>query len=534
MKAFLLIWLIFFCAISSVFTQKLETPRPLNKETKLYHDIAVYADNASLKEQFTALFLKKMGSKRSDINIANDIEAIPDIVFILEKPSDLIISQALKNKILPVIIDLSSEKIQTTDYPVIHAASYSAAARKAADFIKNLYYQGMRPRYSVIFENGKDGYHTYRIPSVLTISNGNIIAITEARANGVSDCAENDIVIKISEDEGKTWSPLILVAESGQASLNNPVGIYISEQNRMMIMYQEYPPKLNEGSANAGLEGNITRTYISISDDGGRTWQPKKDITQQVKLPDVTGYATGPGIGIRVTTGPDKGRIIVPLNASGGKDGWFNYLVYSDDQGNTWSILPGHSSYGTNESQIIQVSDTEFFINARCHRFPGDDVKNPSGWNPWNFDKVTRFRGMIPLTIQGTQAQWGVTKVREDMPDPLCQGAIFRYSGLEGCEKSRVLFSNPASQLTAPVTGRRYTNTPPARINGTVAISYDDAKTWSDSKRIYGNRFTEFQYSVLTNLGNGKIGCIFETFPEIRFAVFDIKWLTSGKDKGKD
>lgn len=533
MRQFSLTWLLFFCIVSTVFAQKLETTRPLNKETKLYHDIAVYAYNASLKEQFTKEFLKKMGTKQSDINITNDISAVPDVIFIFGEPGELL-SQARKNATLPVIINLSSEEIQSTDYPVIQAANSKAAAGKAANFIKKLYYQGMRPRNSVIFENGKDGHHTYRIPSVLTLPNGNIIAITEARSNGVSDCAENDIVLKISEDEGKTWGSLITAAESGQSSLNNPVGVYISERNRVIIMYQEYPPKLNEGSASSGFDGNITRTYISVSDDGGKTWQPKRDITKQAKQPDATGYASGPGIGIRVMAGQDKGRIIIPLNASGGKDGWFNYLVYSDDLGDSWNILPGHSSYGTNESQIIQVSDTEFLINARCHRFPGDDIKAPAGWNPWNFDKVTRFRGMIPLTIQGTQTQWGVTKVRTDMPNPLCQGAIFRYSGLKTGEKSRVLFSNPASQLTAPMDGRRYTNTPPARINGTVAISYDDATTWSDSKRIYGNRFTEFQYSVLTNLGNGKIGCMFEAHPEIRFAVFDIEWLTSGKDKGKN
>ncbi|MEG0162493.1 MAG: hypothetical protein RR652_01020 [Mucinivorans sp.] len=48
-------------------------------------------------------------------------------------------------------------------------------------------------------------------------------------------------------------------------------------------------------------------------------------------------------------------------------------------------------------------------------------------------------------------------------------------------------------------------------------------------KRIYGDRFTESQYSVLVDLGEGKVGCIFEANENIKFAVFDLCWLTGGE-----
>lgn len=531
MKHLLPIILLVFM-VNLVFAEELKIPRPLDKDGKLTHGIAVCTVNKAIQTEFTNLFLKKLGDKRNDINIVSDLNAFPDLAFLFEANEEEIL-QARQNGIFPVIVHLSSPKNGKTSVPVIQAADCKGAAAKAAAFVEKMYYQGMRPQNSVVFRNETEGHLHYRIPSVLTLPNGNIIAITEAREDS-KDCAENDIVLKISKDQGKSWGPMITVAESGQASLNNPTSVYIEEQNRIIILYQEYPPKLDEGKASAGLEGgSITRTYVSVSDDGGETWQPRRDITREVKLPNATGYASGPGIGIRVASGPDKGRIIIPLNASGGKDGWFNYLVYSDDKGETWHQLPGRSSYGTNESQIVQVSDTGFLINARCHRFPGNETIAPAGWNPWNFGKVTRFRGMIPVGINGTHAQWNATQTREDMPDPLCQGTILRYSGLKPGEKSRILFANPASRLTEPRTDRRYESTPPARINGTVRISYDETDSWSYAKRIYGNRFTEYQYSVLTNLGGGKIGCLFEVFPEIRFAVFDMAWLTSGEDKGK-
>lgn len=532
MKYFLSIVLLFL-TLSLVLAEELKTTRPLNKNGKLIHDIAVCASDKAIQTEFTNLFLKKMGSKRNDISIVGGLEAFPDLAFILDG-NEQDVQQARQNGVFPVVIRFSSGKNEATDIPVIEAADCKTAATKAAAFVEKMYYQGMRPQNSVVFQNETEGHLHYRIPSVLTLPNGNIIAITETR-EGPADCAENDIVLKISKDQGKSWGAMITVAEAGQASLNNPTAVYVEELNRIVLLYQEYPPKSNEGKASAGLEGeHITRTYISVSDDGGETWQPGRDITQEVKRPLSTGYATGPGIGIRVASGSNKGRIIIPLNASGGKDGWFNYLVYSDDRGETWHQLPGHSSYGTNESQIVQISDTGFLINARCHRFPGDEIMAPAGWNPWNFGKVTRFRGMIPVTINGSHAQWDATQIREDMPDPLCQGTIFRYSGLKPDERSRILFANPASQLTEPRTDRRYESTPPARINGTVRVSYDETNSWKHAKRIYGNRFTEYQYSVLTNLGGGKIGCLFEVFPQIRFAVFDMEWLTSGEDNGKN
>lgn len=515
------------------YAQQLYAPLPTDKEEKLMHSIAVNAPDNAIEKQFVGDLRRELGDKSADILVMKGLDEYPDLLFLFEQDQAQI-EQAINSFVTPILIRLTGNTANAPEGCLeIKAGTYEEAATKAASLIKKIYYQGMRPTYSSIFENGKEGYNIYRIPSIVTLPNGHIVAFAETRATETSDCAENDIVAKISTDGGKSWGKLIQVAISGTSSLNNPTAVYIAEKKSILLMFQEYPPKQHEGSTQTGVEGDgICRIYTVWSDDGGTTWSPKKDITRQAKIPAVTGFAFGPGIAIRVVSGPDKGRILVPVNASGGKDGWFNYLTYSDDLGENWGILPGQSSYGTNESQVIQVSDTEFCFNARCHRFPGDELKAPEGWSPWNFSKVTRYRAMIPVGIKGTEVNWKATQIRTDMPDPLCQGAIFRYSGLVDGEKSRVLFSNPASQLTVPREGRTYQTTPPMRMNGTVRISYDDGQTWAYSKRIYGNRYTEYQYSVLTNLGNGKVGCIFEAFPEVRFAVFDMEWLTSGEDKG--
>ena len=516
---------------TTMTAQQKMPPLPANKDTHLVHQIALISKDKSLGLHIDSLVQQQIDKNLWSIQLTHDVKTYPDVVILLDGDSTILEREECRYSHLVQILFPESKSLDVMQ--TIKVKDTEDAAKHIAKYIKKTFYSGMRPLYSTVFKAGKEGYTSYRIPSVVALPNGRILAIAEGRNAGKTDCAENDIVMKYTDNEGETWSPLIRIAESGAASLNNPTSVYVEELNRILLLFQEYPPKMNEGSTRPGLKGkNITRTYITHSDDNGLTWSKKKDITSEVKQPEATGYAMGPGAGIRVTAGPDKGRILIPVNVSGGKNGWYNYLVASDDLGKSWHILPQQSDYGTNESQVVQLGETSFAINARCHRFEGIEVDQPYNWNPWNFSKVTRYRAMIPVNISGEKMLWYETQVRQDMPDPLCQGCIYRYSGLNGDDRSRLLFSNPASQLSYAV-GKKFSRTPPMRMNGTVRVSYDNGKTWFHSKRIYGNRFTEFQYSVLARTASNHIVCLFEAEPTIKMAVFDIKWLTSGEDRGK-
>lgn len=513
-----------------LYAQHQSPPRKPNHNDKLMFEVAVTGTDTLLRNDIIRRVQQNIDQNQWDIRLTSEVKTYPDAVFALREDSAYLqkdecrYSQKLQLRYAKDRIISGTQSLKIKDG--------EDAAQKISKFIKKTYYSGLRPTYSTVFENGKDGYATYRIPSLIALPSGRIIAIAEGRGVGRTDCAENDIVMKYSDDEGQTWSKLSVIAESGKSSLNNPTSVYVEERNRIIVVFQEYPPRMNESLTQPGFKGkNITRTYLTYSDDNGLTWSKKENVTTQFKQFEAKGYATGPGIGIRVTAGPDKGRILIPANVSSGKKGWYNYLVASDDLGKTWHILPEGSEYGTNESQVVQISETDFLINARCHRYEGADLEEPQGWTPWNFAEVTRYRADIPVNISGKDVMWYTTKIRKDMPDPLCQGAIYRFSGLQGKERSRLLFVNAASQLSY-ATAAKYRRTPPMRMNGTVRISYDNGATWKYTKRIYGDRFTEFQYSVLTRLSSSRIGCFFEASPKMRFALFDLNWLTSGEDKG--
>jgi len=57
-----------------------------------------------------------------------------------------------------------------------------------------------------IFSGGEDGYHTYRIPSLLVTKSGTLLAFCEGRRNSRQDWGDIDIVVKRSGDGGQTWS----------------------------------------------------------------------------------------------------------------------------------------------------------------------------------------------------------------------------------------------------------------------------------------------------------------------------------------
>ena len=520
------------CLISvqiGAFAQENWTKRIVNKDAKLQHHALFYSADTSLVKTCVELFTAEATKRKLAFTLYNAIDESPDVVFILDNYADAY-KQTVAANAVPVFVKYNNDVPNVSGATILEASSVKQIVRKSIQMMEDFYYSGDRPRNTTVFKCGDNGYVSYRIPTAMTLPNGRILAFCETRDSFKHDCVQNDIVMKSSDDNGRTWSKLKVIADAQDASLNNPTPIYVEENNEIIVVFQKYPPKQNEGITAVGVDGDVTKIQIVRSRDNGETWGEKEDITKLVKLPKVTSQASGPGFGIRVVAGDNKGRILIPFNAVGGVDGWYNYLVYSDDLGQTWGILDGRSQYGTNESQVVQISANEFMVNARCHRFEGDDYNAPKNWNPWNFGEVTRARGEIRLTIDGVKSTWKPTKVRYDMPDPLCQGSILRYSGLKDDEKSILLFTNPASNLTDRKTTRAYSATPPIRMNGSIAVSYDDGQTWPIRKRFYGNRYTEYQYSVPVCMSDNKVGIVFEAGEEIKFAVLDMNWLEADLD----
>jgi sialidase-1 len=344
-----------------------------------------------------------------------------------------------------------------------------------------------------VFINGQDGYPAFRIPSLIVTKRGLVLAFAEGRAS-LRDHAENDIVLKRSADEGKTWGPLQFVHEDGANSLGNPTAVVIRETGRVLLMSQRYAAGFDEHKAEPGLDGpRICRTFTQHSDDDGATWSKPVEVTVQVKRPvEVTSTATGPGIGIQLARGRHAGRILMPFN-QGPYGKWKVYGVMSDDGGKSWrygETAPEGAGGHANEVQFVELGDGSVMLNAR----------NQGGGEK---------RRKISISRDGGET-WSTTRHDATLIEPVCQASILRHPGNGDPMKDAFLFSNPATQ-----TGR---------TNGTIRLSRDEGKTWPVSRVLYPGGFA---YSCLASLPDSSVGCLFERdgTKRISFARFTVGWI---------
>ena len=327
---------------------------------------------------------------------------------------------------------------------------------------------GPRPdRGTPVFTSGRDGYHSFRIPSLIVSKQGTLLAFCEGRKNSRSDTGDIDLVLRRSTDGGATWRPLQVVWDDGPNTCGNPCPVVERGSGAIVLLLTHNLGKDPQRKIVAGTSEGSRTVWITRSEDDGATWSKPVEITKDVKKPEWTWYATGPGVGIQTKSG----RLVVPCDHStAGQDREWSHVITSDDAGKTWK-LGGRVDGSFGESQVAERADGSLLINMRNHRSPH------------------RERGVAVSTDEG--ATWSKPRYDETLIEPVCQGSIMRYTARP--EDNWLLFSNPASRK-----GRR---------NLTLRLSRDGGKTWPSSKVITPGPAA---YSCLAVLADGQIGCLYE------------------------
>ena len=64
---------------------------------------------------------------------------------------------------------------------------------------------------SQVYAPGESGYAAFRIPAIVVSKAGTVLAFTEGRVDGSADDGNIDLVVKRSEDNGKTLRSPIMV-----------------------------------------------------------------------------------------------------------------------------------------------------------------------------------------------------------------------------------------------------------------------------------------------------------------------------------
>jgi sialidase-1 len=349
------------------------------------------------------------------------------------------------------------------------------------------------------------GFHSFRIPAVVTTSSGRILAFAEGRRHFNRDYGDINLVYKrtrTTTDHGAEpgdWEPLREVIGAGDGTWGNPTPVVDGDTVYLFMSWNagdrsflgdELLPDGSRTEQVDSTEEGRRHLYLTTSTDDGDTWSTPVRMTSELTPDGWAWDAVGPGNGIRMRSG----ELVVPAQ--------LRNIIGSGSEGNrTWSYqsLSGAGSEGT----IAQTPDDNLYRNDRA------------------------ATGDYRIVARGTLSEFGAFGTDTGLPDPLCQGCVLSYN-IDA--PARTIFLNAASTSS--------------RREMRVRISYDaDAQTW-----IYGRLLSDFPvsgagyeggYSSMTKTADYRIGALVETdffndgtgpnsYRALVWRRFNLSWILNG------
>lgn len=249
---------------------------------------------------------------------------------------------------------------------------------------ENLFNYKRKTRIQLYRADGR--YCCYRIPGMTVTAVGTLLTVCEARHTS-DDWGRMDILLRRSEDGGKTFSEPVVIAEGTQLhpTVNNPV-LVCDDCGRIHFFYCE------DYAVNGG------RVLQRISKDDGLTWSECRDITASTQ-PEVRNvFAFGPGHGICT----ENGTLLIPFwrVPKRYRAALYSHFpseigtLWSRDNGETWhvgEILSTRDGLLTpNETEIAELSDGRIYLNTRlgvgltyrAHAYSKNGIDNWENFEP--------------------------------------------------------------------------------------------------------------------------------------------------------
>ncbi|MGW1721780.1 exo-alpha-sialidase [Streptomyces sp. NPDC002306] len=364
---------------------------------------------------------------------------------------------------------------------------------------------GTAPEFAqqVLFKAAQDpGYACFRIPAIVTTTDGTLLAFAEGRVLNCGDAADIDIVVKRSTDGGRTWGPLQVVDEGGGDTHGNPAPIVDRETGRILLA-ETYNTGRTDG---AGCSVPCDRTpHLQYSDDDGLTWSRPRDLSSEILPADWNSwYATGPVHGIQLTRGRHAGRLVFGVNTEtwNGSRVSANHaaLIVSDDGGDHWR--PGAvDTWPIADDGTFRQKPSEVTLTERT-----DGSVLVSGREQDGTDLGHRTQA---VSRDGGDSFTGPFRDLPDLYAPQVQCSTLRLD-------ERLLLACPGD--------------PDRRRSMMIRSSYDGGRTWDSLDR--GTTVTSdwSGYSDLARVDRDTVGLLYEggavdARDEIRFARFDQDWL---------
>lgn len=336
-----------------------------------------------------------------------------------------------------------------------------------------------------LYALGDYGSANWRIPALLCLDDGTLLAVNDKRKYNETDLPEDiDIVYRRSTDLGKTWSePQTIVEGTGyKHGYGDPALVQCANGDVLCFF-------VGGNGLWASTEDDPQRSYVCRSTDRGQTWGEPEDITSmlwgsQALNTTCRNYKASffaSGNALRLKHGEHKGRVMVAA-AMCRKSAQVldNFVVYSDDDGRSWQVSQRAYAQG-DEAKLMELNDGRILLSVRRSGARGYNVSADGG------------------------ATWGTQGVWDEMTANACNGDMLRVNN------TLILHSLPNSMQREKVS---------------IFSSTDEGRTWHRPVPLFDGPSV---YSSLTLLPDGTIGAYIEQNPsgacELWYYRFNLAWL---------
>ena len=355
-------------------------------------------------------------------------------------------------------------------------------------------------RQTMLFNPWDNGSEYYRIPAMIVLENnaehkGRIITVTDRRYDNNEDLPNKiDLVARYSDDNGNSWSAPKTIAGEYIDSLNNQGPDYgygdaaiVETTDGKIICLMAADRRYQRSTYDDRI-----KVYQTSSDDGGKTWERPKEISDLIydapykdasaKLQGVF-VTSGKGLCLKHQKRKSaNGRIMFAMVCKFSEWPYYNYIVYSDDNGKTWNVSKHSVFEGGDEAKLVEERDGTVIISTRRSGERGFNVSHDGG-----------------LT-------WGKGYTNKDLWGNSCNADMLVYSD------DVYLHTMPNAE---------------DRRNLTIYASKDKGKTWP-YKYVFNS--LPGAYSSIVKCADGSIGIYYEdgTMSDhysMNFITIPLEWI---------
>lgn len=341
----------------------------------------------------------------------------------------------------------------------------------------------------------------YRIPAVITANDGSLLVFTDKRKYNNSDLPQDiDVVVHRSTDKGKTWSAATTIAQgTGVGAGFGDVATVKTKTGKIIALFA------GGAGFGASTSSNPIKVYKSESTDNGISWSAPTDITSQLYAQGCSDPTRATWSGLFIASGQmlytSTGRIMaVGLVRGDGSGTNNNYIVYSDDDGTTWTMSNSKVISSGDEAKIMELANGTFMVTSRKGGAAG------------------RLKATSADGLTWTNTSSNISELVE----PACNGDFIRYS-------------KAGESTTGNILLHSIPNNASSRRNVSVFYSTNEGTSWTLGKSIVPEMANSgfSGYSSLTVLNDGTIGAYVEVenysgVYEMYFMNFSLGWLTGG------